>query len=77
METAGEGGAWGIALLAGFLVNNPDGETLADYLDDRVFAGHKGVKITPTDAEVAGFDTYIESYKAGLAIEQAAVANKK
>ena len=77
METAGEGGAWGIALLAAYLVNNTDKESLADYLDNHVFEGNKGVEIAPTPEEVAGFDEYIENYKAGLAIEQAAVANKK
>ena len=76
METAGEGGAWGIALLAAYMINNNQ-ESLADYLDDRVFAGNKGVELTPTAEEVAGFDTYIEAYKAGLAIEQTAVTNKK
>lgn len=76
METAGEGGAWGIALLAAYMINNNQ-ESLADYLDHHVFAGNKGVEITPTAEEVAGFDTYIEAYKAGLAIEQTAVANKK
>lgn len=76
METAGEGGAWGIALLAAYMMNNNQ-ESLADYLDNRVFAGNKGVEITPTAEEVAGFDTYIEAYKAGLAIEQTAVTNKK
>ena len=59
------------------MVNNKDNESLADYLDKHVFAGNKGVEIAPTAEEVAGFDTYIESYKEGLAIEQAAVANKK
>ena len=77
METAGEGGAWGIALLAGYLVNNEEKLTLADYLDQKVFAGNTGVEIAPTAEDVAGFDKYIETYKAGLAIEQAAVANKK
>lgn len=76
METAGEGGAWGIALLAAYMINNNQ-ESLADYLDNRVFAGNKGVELTPTAEEVAGFDTYIETYKAGLAIEQTAVTNKK
>lgn len=76
METAGEGGAWGIALLAAYMINNNQ-ESLADYLDNRVFAGNKGVELTPTAEEVAGFDTYIEAYKAGLAIEQTAVTNKK
>ena len=77
METAGEGGAWGIALLASYLVNNAEKLNLADYLDQKVFAGNTGVEIAPTAEDVAGFDAYIETYKAGLAIEQAAVANKK
>ena len=77
METAGEGGAWGIALLAGYLVNNEEKLSLADYLDKKVFAGNTGVEIAPTAEDVAGFDKYIETYKAGLAIEKAAVKNKK
>ena len=76
METAGEGGAWGIALLAGYLVNNAEKLSLADYLDKKVFAGNTGVEIAPTAEDVAGFDKYIETYKAGLAIEKAAVENK-
>ena len=76
METAGEGGAWGIALLAGYLVNNEEKLNLADYLDKKVFAGNTGVEIAPTAEDVAGFDKYIETYKAGLAIEKAAVENK-
>ena len=77
METAGEGGAWGIALLASYLVNKEAGQTLADFLDQKVFAGEAGVEIEPTAEEVAGFNAYIENYKAGLAIEQSAVQNKK
>ena len=77
METAGEGGAWGIALLAGFLVNNHRNLSLPDYLDDVVFAGNTGTEIAPTPEDVAGFNAYIEQYKAGLAIEQAAVKAKK
>ena len=77
METAGEGGAWGIAILAGYLVNNEEKLSLADYLDKKVFAGNTGVEIAPTAEDVAGFDKYIETYKAGLAIEKAAVENKK
>lgn len=76
METAGEGGAWGIALLAGYLVNNPEKKNLADYLEDVVFAGNTGTEIAPTAEDVAGFNVWIENYKRGLAIEQAAVANK-
>ena len=77
METAGEGGAWGIALLAGYLVNNSGKLSLADYLDKKVFAGNTGVEIAPSADDVAGFDAYIKTYKAGLPIEQIAVACKK
>jgi len=77
METAGEGGAWGIALLASYLVNKEAGQTLADFLDKKVFAGEAGVEMEPTAEEVAGFNAYIENYKAGLAIEKCAVENKK
>ena len=77
METAGEGGAWGIALLASYLVNKEAGQTLADFLDKKVFAGEAGVEIEPTAEDVAGFNAYIENYKAGLAIEKCAVENKK
>ena len=77
METAGEGGAWGIALLAGYLVNNKENLNLADYLEKVVFGGNTGEEIAPTPEEVEGFNKYIEVYKAGLAIEQAAVNNKK
>ena len=75
METAGEGGAWGIALLAGYLIKN-NGKSLADYLEDVVFAGNTGVSIAPTPEDVAGFERYIENYKRCLPIEQAAVSHK-
>ena len=76
METAGEGGAWGIALLAAFLVNNDGKLSLADYLEENVFAGDAGVEIAPTDEDVAGFNRYIERYKKALAIEKTAVECK-
>ena len=77
MQTAGEGGAWGIALLAGYMANNPDRLTLADYLEKVVFAGNTGTSITPDPADVEGFEKYIADYKRGLAIEKCAVDNKK
>lgn len=77
METAGEGGAWGIALLASYLVNNEKKHTLADFLDETVFAGDAGIEIAPTAEDVAGFNAYIENYKTGLGIEEAAVKFKK
>ncbi|MBO4975783.1 MAG: FGGY-family carbohydrate kinase [Bacteroides sp.] len=76
METAGEGGAWGIALLAFYLANNGNDQSLADFLDKHVFTGNAGIEISPTAEDVSGFNTYIESYKAGLPIEEAAVRFK-
>ena len=77
METAGEGGAWGIALLGSFLVNNEKKHPLDAFLDEQVFGGDAGVEITPTAEDVAGFNAYIENYKAALPIEEAAVKFKK
>lgn len=77
METAGEGGAWGIALLASYLVNNAGQKSLSDFLDENVFADNTGVEVRPTAEDIAGFNAYIENYKAGLNIEKAAAANKK
>ena len=77
METAGEGGAWGIALLASYVVNNAKKQNLADWRDEKVFAGNAGVEVAPTPEEVAGFNAYIENYKACLPIEEAAVVSKK
>ena len=76
METAGEGGAWGIALLGSYLVNNEKKQSLADFLDEKVFVGDAGIEVSPTAEDVAGFNTYIENYKAGLPIEEAAVKFK-
>ena len=77
METAGEGGAWGIAILASYLVNNPAGMPLPDFLDKMVFAGNSGTEIAPTPEDVAGFETWLDNYKACLAVERAAVKAKK
>lgn len=74
METAGEGGAWGIALLALYMAQRKEGESLDAYLNDHIFAGKAGETIAPDPADVAGFDAFIERYKAGLPIEAAAVA---
>ena len=77
METAGEGGAWGIALLASYMVNKKDGETLDDFLADEVFHGETGVEMQPDPKDVEGFDEYLKRYKAGLPIESAAVDSLK
>ncbi len=77
METAGEGGPWGMALLGSYLVNNPKKLPLADFLDEQVFAGNTGLEITPIAEDVAGFNAYIKTYKNCLPIEQAAVTVKE
>lgn len=73
METAGEGGAWGIALLASYMANKAEGETLDMYLAEKVFGQNTGVKEEPDAKDVVGFETFIERYSEGLSIERAAV----
>ena len=73
METAGEGGAWGIALLASYMIHKEAGEELDEFLNRAVFAGEKGSRIEPDAKDVAGFDAFIERYTKGLPIERAAI----
>lgn len=73
METAGEGGAWGIALLASYMINKAEGETLAEYLDNRIFAQMPGVTLKPAKEDVDGFNKFIENYKKALSVERAAI----
>ena len=73
MDTASEGGAWGMAVLAAFMAEKEEGDTLPDYLSRRIFAGQTGTTIQPKPEDVAGFDAFIEKYKNTLAAEKAAV----
>jgi sugar (pentulose or hexulose) kinase len=73
METAGEGGAWGIALLASYMLHKVADEPLEAYLSSKVFAGENSMTIAPNQADVAGFTVFMERYKKGLVIERAAV----
>jgi sugar (pentulose or hexulose) kinase len=73
METAGEGGAWGIALLASYMLNKKTHQPLEAYLSDKVFAGGDAITIAPDQKDVDGFVTFMERYKKGLGIERAAV----
>lgn len=73
METAGEGGAWGIALLAAYMLNRVEDEPLEAYLADKVFAGEAGTTLSPDPKDVAGFAAFMERYQRGLPIERAAV----
>ena len=77
METAGEGGAWGIALLASYMVHKSAEETLDDYLTNKVFVGQTGTKMDPDPLDVAGFDDFIARYTKGLPIERAAIDSLK
>ncbi len=73
MKTAGEGGPWGQAILAGYMINKADGETLEDYLDKKIFGCQEIFEVAPDEADKAGFAAFIENYKKGLAAEKAAV----
>ncbi|MCF2554009.1 xylulokinase [Faecalicatena contorta] len=75
METAGEGGPWGMALLAAYMLDKAEDETLQAYLSEKVFGDNKGTSMDPVKADVEGFEVFIERYKKGIAIEQAAVDN--
>ena len=73
MDTAGEGGAWGIALLAAWMIGKQGTETLADYLDNRVFTSMTGTTIEPDERDEEGFEVFMERYLAGLEIEKKAI----
>ncbi|MDR0867485.1 MAG: FGGY-family carbohydrate kinase [Planctomycetota bacterium] len=75
LESAGEGGAWGIALLAAYRRQKSADETLESYLAQKVFVGGAGSRVEPDAADVAGFAKFIARYEKGLAIERAAIAN--
>ena len=73
METAGEGGAWGIALLASYMLHKAENEPLEAYLSNKVFAGENGTTVDPDQKDVDGFASFMERYKKGLVIERTAV----
>ena len=77
METAGEGGPWGMALLAAYMVNRREGEGLEDYLEQRVFAGVRRATREPAAEDADGFRAFLASYRAGLAVERAALTALK
>jgi len=74
MESAGEGGAWGIALLAAYAVQKEADESLEAFLSEKVFSGYAVTCIEPDQADVAGFGNYLARYKKLLEVERAAVA---
>lgn len=77
MDTASEGGAWGIAILAAYMMEKGEKESLGDYLNEKIFAGQTGTTIAPKAEDVAGFDRFMEKYVKTLAAEKAAVESFK
>ena len=75
MENAGEGGAWGMAILASYSVNKKDSESLGDFLEEKVFSNSRSSVFPPEKTDIEGFGRYIEDYKKLLAVEKAAVEN--
>jgi sugar (pentulose or hexulose) kinase len=73
METAGEGGAWGMAVLASYMLHKAKDEPLEAFLSNQVFAGESGTTIAPDPRDVEGFTAFMERYKKGLVIERTAV----
>lgn len=73
MDTASEGGAWGIALLAAYRIDKHAGEKLEDYLEKRIFGELSGETIIPYAEEVEGFRVFMKRYQTGLAIEKSAI----
>lgn len=77
METAGEGGAWGIALLASFMINKEDFETLEEFLSREVFTDKAAMTMSPDPKDIQGFEQFMRRYTRGLAIERAAIDHFK
>lgn len=73
MKTAGEGGPWGMAVLAGYMLNKAEGQTLEDYLDTVIFGDQESFEVKPTAEDIEGYKAFIENYKKGLAAQRAAV----
>ena len=73
MKTAGEGGPWGIALLASYMQNKAEGETLEAFLDSRVFSNEDAFEVKPDPEDIAGFKEFLDNYKKSLPVEKAAV----
>ena len=73
METAGEGGPYGMALLAAYALWREPGETLEDYLDNKVFANAKTSTLTADESEILGFAQFLNRYRKALDVERAAI----
>ena len=72
METAGEGGPYGMALLGAYMLRKDEGESLEDYLDNKVFADAKAVSLMAEPSDIAGFAKFLERYERALPMEKCA-----
>ena len=66
-----------MAILANYMISKASGETLADYLNNKVFAGMKAETLTASAEDIKGFDEYAAKYKQALEVEKAAIQNVK
>ena len=73
-KSASEGGAWGMAILAEYMKEKAEGESLASYIENVIFAGAESTTKAPNPEETAGYNKYIEMYKQALEAEKAAAA---
>ena len=72
METAGEGGPYGMALLAAYMLWKDDNETLADYLDNKVFASARSATLLAEPSDIEGFSAFLARYKKAMPMEKCA-----
>ena len=72
METAGEGGPYGMALLAAFMIRKEEGESLEDYLDNKVFRGARSSTLMAEKTDIEGFAAFLQRYKKALLLEKTA-----
>lgn len=76
MKTASEGGPWGMAVLAAYMIDEEaSGLSLGDYLDKKIFAGQEGITVQPDPKDVEGYEMFAEHYRAGIPVEKAAIDN--
>ncbi len=73
LETAGEGGSWGAALLAAYMKSREPGLSLSRFLAEKVFCGYRAEALPPEPDAVEGFNLFMQRYRKGLAVERAAV----
>ena len=73
MESSGEGGPYGMALLAAYMLDKAEDETLPDYLDNKIFASCKTVETMADKSDIDGFNAYLTSFKACLPVEKTAI----